>query len=151
MRIALRQINPVIADFEYNTSLMREAIHEARKSGCSLAVFPELSLSSYPPRDLLEKPAFIAENLRKLELLASHTSEISVLCGYVDIDPKGVGKGIFNSAAFLKDGKLFQKGGKRLLPSYDVFDETRYFDSSPESLIFELGGLSFGVTICEDI
>ena len=151
MKIALGQINPIIADFEYNTSLIRDASERAKKKGCSLVVFPELSLSGYPPKDLLEKPAFVDENLRQLHALATEIRGISVVCGYVDRSPKTTGKGLINSAALIKDGRVLVKGGKKLLPSYDVFDETRYFDSAPESLVFDLETMRFGVTICEDI
>jgi len=151
MKIALGQINPIIADFQYNTSLIREASERAKRKGCSLVVFPELSLSGYPPKDLLEKPAFVDENLRQLHALATEIRGISVLCGYVDRSRKTTGKDLINSAALIKDGRVLVKGGKRLLPSYDVFDETRYFDSAPESLVFELETMRFGVTICEDI
>ncbi|MBW2609233.1 MAG: NAD+ synthase [Deltaproteobacteria bacterium] len=150
MKISIAQINPIIADFEYNTSLIREACEEARRAGCSLAIFPELSLLGYPPKDLLEKPSFIDENLGYLNTLSSQINGIHVLCGYVDRNP-GRGKGLVNSVALIKNGKIINKGGKRLLPSYDVFDETRYFEPAADSLMFELEGKRFGVTICEDI
>ena len=151
MQIAICQINPIIGDFEYNTSLIRDASERARKKGCSLAIFPEMSLLGYPPKDLLEKPAFITENLNRLNRLASQIKGINILCGYVDKNPKMSGKSLINSAAFIKDGRIYSKGGKKLLPSYDVFDETRYFEPAQESLIFELEGKRLGVTICEDI
>src|SRR4030043_55284 len=151
MKISLCQINPVIGDFAYNTSLIMKAVEESKKSGCSLAIFPELSLMGYPPKDLLEKPAFISENLKCLETLASSIKDIHVICGYVDRNPGKKGKTLINSAAILRDGKIAAKGGKILLPSYDVFDETRYFEPAKESLMFEIDGKSIGVTICEDI
>ena len=151
MKIALCQINPVIADFEYNSSLIIEASEKARLSGCSLAVFPELALIGYPPKDLLEKPAFIEESLRELESLASRIEGIAILCGYVEKNPHSTGKELLNSAALIQDGRISTKGGKRLLPTYDVFDEARYFEPAQESLRFELDGKRFGVTICEDI
>jgi len=151
MQIAICQINPIIGDFEYNTSLIRDASERARKKGCSLAIFPEMSLLGYPPKDLLEKPAFITENLNRLNRLAPQIKGINILCGYVDKNPKMSGKSLINSAAFIKGGKVSLKGGKKLLPSYDVFDETRYFEPAQESLIFELEGKRLGVTICEDI
>jgi NAD+ synthetase len=151
MKIALCQTNPVIGDFEYNSSLIMDATEEARKSGCSLAVFPELSIMGYPPKDLLERPAFISENLEKIEWLASRIKGLDVVCGYVDRNPLKIGKPLINGAALLRGGHVVKKGGKRLLPTYDVFDETRYFEPSHESLWFELEGKRFGVTICEDI
>ncbi|MBW2117079.1 MAG: NAD+ synthase [Deltaproteobacteria bacterium] len=151
MKIAVCQINPVIADFDYNISLIRDATDHAKSSGCVLAIFPEMSLLGYPPKDLLEKPSFIRENLIQLEKLSFEIEDISVLCGYVDNNPLKTGKGLINSVALITDGRIRGKGGKRLLPSYDVFDETRYFDPSPGSLSFEMGGKKWGVTICEDI
>jgi len=151
MQIAICQINPIIGDFEYNISLIREAGERAGKKGCSLAIFPEMSLLGYPPKDLLEKPAFIEENLDQLNRLASQIKGINILCGYVDKNPKKKGKSLINSAAFIKEGRVYLKGGKQLLPSYDVFDEARYFEPAQESLLFELEGKRLGVTICEDI
>jgi NAD+ synthetase len=151
MKIAICQINPIIADFEYNTSLILDATEEARRSGCSLAVFPELSIMGYPPKDLLERPAFVSENLEKIQWLASRIKGLDIVCGYVDRNPSSTGKPLINGAALLHGGQVVKRGGKRLLPAYDVFDETRYFQPSNESLWFELEGRRFGVTICEDI
>jgi NAD+ synthase (glutamine-hydrolysing) len=151
MKIAVCQINPVIADFDYNISLIKDATGHAKRSGCVLAIFPEMSILGYPPKDLLEKTSFIRENLVRLEKLSSEIEDISVLCGYVDKNPLDTGKGLINSVALITAGRITARGGKKLLPSYDVFDETRYFEPSPESLVFEMGGKKWGVTICEDI
>ncbi len=151
MRIAIAQINPIIGDFEYNTSLIIKASEQARKEGCSLAIFPELTLSGYPPKDLLEKSAFVDENLIQLKHLAAQIKGIHILCGYVDKNPQKTGKPLINAVALIGQGQILKKGGKRLLPTYDVFDETRYFEPADESLLFELEGTRFGVTVCEDI
>jgi NAD+ synthase (glutamine-hydrolysing) len=151
MKITLCQINPIIGDFPYNTTLILDATEQAKRAGCSLAVFPELSLIGYPPKDLLERPAFIKGNLKALESLAARVQGIHILCGYVDRNPLGTGKALFNSVALIHDGKILKKGGKRLLPTYDVFDETRYFEPAPQSLMFELQEHRIGVTVCEDI
>ncbi len=151
MKIAICQIDPVIADFTYNTSLILQAVHQAKGEGCELAVFPEMCLTGYPPKDLLEKPAFIRENLRHLKQLAARTEGISLLLGYVDRNPEPTGKSLVNSVALIRDGKIAGHGGKRLLPTYDVFDETRYFEPARGSLTFLLGEKKYGVTICEDI
>ena len=151
MKLGICQINPIIGDFEYNTSLIIKASEQARKEDCSLAIFPELTLSGYPPKDLLEKPSFVDENLIQLKHLAAQIKGIHVLCGYVDKNPRKTGKPLINTAALIQDGLVVKKGGKRLLPAYDVFDETRYFEPADESLVFELDGKRFGVTICEDI
>jgi len=151
MKISICQINPIIGDFRYNSSLIIEAAEKAEKAGCKLAVFPELSLMGYPPRDLLEKPAFVTDNLRYLNDLSSAVKGIHILCGYVDRNPENIGKPLVNSVALLKDGRILNRGGKILLPTYDVFDETRYFEPAEESLLFEIDGKRIGVTICEDI
>ncbi|RJR33559.1 MAG: NAD(+) synthase, partial [Desulfobacteraceae bacterium] len=151
MKIALCQINPIIGDFDHNASLILEWSERARNLGCSLAVFPELSLIGYPPKDLLERPSFIRENLRRLDLLAKEVTSIAVLCGYVDRNLSSTGKPLLNSVALLREGKIAGRGGKRLLPAYDVFDETRYFEPAPLGLVFEMEGRRIGVTICEDI
>lgn len=137
MKIALCQINPIVGDFEHNASLILQGSEEARVQGCDLAVFPEMSLPGYPPKDLLERPAFIEENLRQLHELASHIKGIQVLCGFVDYSTQAKGKTLTNSVALLDEGQVRKKGGKRLLPTYDVFDEARYFESAPSSMVFE--------------
>ncbi len=151
MKISICQINPVIGDFRHNSSLIIESARKAVNAGSRLAVFPEMALMGYPPRDLLEKPAFISANLRYLQDLSSAVKGIYILCGYVDRNPDGIGKPLINSVALLYEGKILKKGGKMLLPSYDVFDETRYFEPAKEGLMFELDGSKIGVTICEDI
>ena len=151
MKIAICQINPIIGDFDYNTAIMKTAVEQAKGQGCSLAIFPEMSLLGYPPKDLLEKPAFIAENLQRLDHVASQLDGISVVCGYVERNPSEKGKPLLNAVALISGGHVVAKGGKKLLPSYDVFDETRYFEPASDSLLFEMDGRRLGVTICEDI
>jgi NAD+ synthase (glutamine-hydrolysing) len=151
MKVALCQTNPIIGDFDYNTSLIVDACKRARESGCLLAVFPELSLIGYPPKDLLERSRFISENLARLERLARLVEGVYLLCGFVDRNPRKTGKPLVNAVALIGEGMVLKKGGKRLLPTYDVFDETRYFEPAPQSLFFELEGVRFGVTVCEDI
>ena len=151
MKISINQINPVIGDFEYNLALITEAIKVSSDSGCSIAVFPELSLMGYPPKDLLEKPAFVSRNLEYLEKLANEAGNIGIICGFVDKNLTGKGKSLINSAAVIQDSKITFTGGKRLLPSYDVFDETRYFEPADKSLVFKINNIRIGVTICEDI
>ena len=92
MRIAICQIDPIIADLEYNRKLIIDAAQEAKIQGCHLAIFPEMSIIGYPPRDLLEKPAFVKANLESLEKLASQLPDIPVVCGYVERNPKLIGK-----------------------------------------------------------
>ena len=151
MKIAICQINPVIGDFDHNLALITSAAHRAEELGCSLAVFPEMALSGYPPKDLLEKPAFVAENQAQLRRLAARTARISILLGYVDRNQAPRGKPLINAAALLTKGTIAATGGKRLLPSYDVYDETRYFEPAPQSLVFNMDGSRWGVTLCEDM
>ena len=151
MKIALCQINPIIGDFAYNTSLIFEASEKARAKGCVLAVFPELSLMGYPPKDLLERPAFIRENLTQLDNLSRKIRDIHIVCGYVERNPEAIGKPLVNAVALLGEGRIISRGGKRCLPTYDVFDETRYFEPAGQSLVFDLLGKRLGVTVCEDI
>jgi NAD+ synthase (glutamine-hydrolysing) len=151
MKIALCQINPIIGDFAYNTSLILEASERAGAQGCALAVFPELSLMGYPPKDLLERPAFIRENLGQLDKLSKKIKAIHIICGYVDHNPQAVGKPLVNAVALLGEGRILSRGGKRCLPTYDVFDETRYFEPAEKSLVFDLRGRRIGATVCEDI
>jgi NAD+ synthetase len=151
MKVALCQLNPIIADFDYNIRLIEEAIDRAKSANCALAIFPEMCITGYPPRDLLEEPSFVRQNLTRLADVAKKARGISVVCGYVDRNPKSTGKPLINSSAFLRDGKMEATGGKRLLPTYDVFDESRYFEPASRSLVFDLQGLKWGITICEDI
>lgn len=151
MKVALCQINPVIGDFDHNLSLMLDAANRAKAMGCRLALFPEMSLIGYPPRDLLEQPAFVQEGLRALDRLCEKAPDLSLVCGYVDTNPGPSGKPLMNCVGLIRKGRLLARGGKRLLPSYDVFDETRFFEPAPGSLVFEDEGLRWGVTVCEDI
>ena len=151
MKIAICQINPVIGDFKKNLLLINDAVEHAYQAGCNLAVFPEMSLLGYPPKDLLEKPALIDENLRKLNELASINKDINILCGYVERNPLKIGKPLINGVALINNGQILKRGGKRLLPTYDVYDESRYFEPALKSLVFELEDKKLGVTICEDI
>ncbi len=151
MKIAICQTNPIVGDFTHNISQITQAADRAKKAGALLAIFPEMSLPGYPPQDLLEKPSFVRENLFQLDELSSRVHGISILCGYVDWSPSNTGKALSNNAALIADGRIKAKGGKRLLPTYDVYDETRYFEPAPESLLFDLRGRKWGVTLCEDI
>lgn len=151
MKVAICQTNPVIGDFDHNAGLIMAAARQAEALGCALAVFPEMALSGYPPKDLLEKSAFIEENQTQLNRLAARTHGIAILCGYIAKSHADRGKPLINGAALLRQGGIAAWGGKRLLPSYDVFDETRYFEPAPQSLVFEMDGARWGVTLCEDM
>ncbi len=150
MKIALGQINPTIGDFIGNSKKIIDFSRKAHASGAELAMFPELSVCGYPPRDLLEKPAFVARCQQAVKEIAEAVPEITVICGFVS--PAGVetGKSVMNSAAVLRDGKLQFVQSKILLPTYDVFDEVRYFDPATSQKVLPLAGKQLALTICED-
>lgn len=150
MKIAIAQINPVIGDFEFNSRLIKSFAAKAIKQGCDLAVFPELAITGYPPRDLLEKKDFIDTNLSYLSRLADEIRGIGVLCGFVDKNTVNEGNSLYNSAALFENGKILHKINKRLLPTYDVFDESRYFEAGAECTPYNYKNKKIGITICED-
>lgn len=151
MKIALAQINPTVGDIAGNANIIKEYIKKASSLGAELVVFPELSLTGYPPRDLLLKPQFIEDNYTALQDIASHCHDCSALVGFACPHKGPVGKGLHNGAGLLSDGKIVNTYYKQLLPTYDVFDEQRYFEPAQSSPIFEFHGQRIGVTICEDI
>jgi NAD+ synthetase len=151
MKIALVQINPVIGDFAYNRTQIISWAEKARSRGCDLVVFPELSLCGYPPQDLLERPAFIAQHDKALQRLVSEVSGIAIICGHLEKHTDSTGKPLHNSASLIADGKLLFTARKRLLPTYDVFDEARYFEPGRRSQSCRFKGLHLGITVCEDI
>jgi NAD+ synthetase len=150
MKIAIAQINPVIGDFEYNLNRIRHYAGKAVSSSCDLVIFSELAVSGYPPRDLLEKQDFIEKNLASLSMLINEIKGIGVICGFVDKNPDDEGKPLYNSAVLFENGRILQKVNKRLLPTYDVFDESRYFEAGVECKSCNYKGVKIGITICED-
>jgi NAD+ synthase/NAD+ synthase (glutamine-hydrolysing) len=150
VKIALGQINPTVGDFSGNAAKMTEYARQARERGAQMILFPELSLCGYPPRDLVEKPAFLGRAAEMLEELAAATRGIHVVCGFPSVSPAGVGKSALNSAALLADGKLALVQSKRLLPTYDVFDEMRNFAPAEGQCLFPMAGRKLALTICED-
>ncbi|MGB5686172.1 MAG: NAD(+) synthase, partial [Candidatus Electrothrix sp.] len=158
MKIALAQTNPIIGNFVYNRDRVAERIRQAEQAGCDLIIFPELTLCGYPPQDLLERPAFLRAHDEALEELIGSVGEIGVIVGVPEqrqgqeqSNYQGKGKPLYNSALLLHQGRVLHRVRKQLLPTYDVFDESRYFEPGPPSLPFSFHGLRFGLTICEDI
>ena len=150
MKIALIQTNPVIGDFSLNSSAILRWAEKAKNAGCRLAVFPELTLCGYPPQDLLERSDFIDAHEQHLQSLIPQIDGIAIIIG--TIEPRsGSGKQLYNSALLIDGKKVLAKARKQLLPTYDVFDETRYFEPGNESTIATLDGIRFGLTVCEDI
>ena len=151
MKIALVQINTTVGALRDNVAAMKEAAGRARKLGAELAVFHEMAVTGYPPKDLLEKGWFVEDNVGAVEALAGASKDIAMVVGYVDRNPASTGKRLFNSAALLAGGRVVSRHHKSLLPTYDVFDEGRYFEPAGAVTPARVGGRALGVTICEDI
>jgi len=149
MKIALAQINPIVGDFAGNRAKIVESSKVAVTGGADLAVFSELCLCGYPPQDLIERPDFIECNQKELACLAEQIP-LPALVGFVGHAQDSTGKPVANSAAIIARGKILFEQQKMLLPTYDVFDETRYFQPASRQQIFRLGDDALGVTICED-
>src|SRR5438270_6051497 len=127
MKIALGQINPTVGDFSGNAAKIIDFSRRAHAAGAGLVLFPELSVCGYPPRDLVDRPSFVARNRETAERIAAETRGIAVICGLVTPAPADAGRNVMNSAALLQDGKIAFIQSKMLLPTYDVFDEMRNF------------------------
>lgn len=155
MKIAIAQLNPTIGDIFGNSNLILEAAKKAEVEGANLLLTPELSLIGYPPRDLLIDPNFIAAAGAQLQQLAQALPpKLAVIVGTALPNANAVqlgGKPLFNSAVLLQDGAVEKVFHKRLLPTYDVFDEDRYFEPGENSNYFSIGEVKIGVTICEDL
>jgi len=150
VKIALVQTNPVIGAFERNVRQVTTWIDKAKQAGCGLAIFPELTLCGYPPQDLLERAAFLEAHDCALAALIEGLSGITCVVGALE-RREGPGKPLYNAAWVIEQGKVLCRARKQLLPTYDVFDETRYFESGDASTVFSLHGRHYGLTIGEDI
>ncbi len=152
MKIAIAQLDYTVGAFEANLELMTGAVAEGRRQDAELVVFSELATVGYPPGDLLERRDFVERNLRQLERVAALSDDaLGIVVGYVDRNPAGHGKGLFNSAALCVGGRAVARYHKCLLPSYDVFDEARHFEpgGAAKPLLFK--GIRLGVSVCEDV
>jgi len=150
VKIALGQINPTVGDFFGNAAKIIEYALQARTAGAGLILFPELSVCGYPPRDLVERPTFVAKNRETVDRIAAETNGIAVICGLVTPAHAETGKSVMNSAALLRDGRLAFLQSKMLLPTYDVFDEMRNFAPARHQDLFDFCGNRMALTICED-
>src|SRR6266567_4431006 len=150
MKIGFAQINPTVGDLRGNCDLIIGAYERLAAAGAELILTPELAITGYPPQDLVFKSRFVSENLAILEKLHSRVGEAALLVGFVDRN-EGRGKPFHNAAALLERGKPLRKAHKSLLPTYDVFDEDRYFEPASRVEPVDVQGKKIGVTICEDI
>ena len=150
MKIALGQINPTVGDFSGNAAKIIQFAVLARSAGAGLILFPELAVCGYPPRDLVERPSFVARGRATIEKIAAETKGIAVICGTVTPAEADSGKKVMNSAALLRDGGVEFIQSKMLLPTYDVFDEMRNFAPAKSQQLFNFCGKQMALTICED-
>jgi NAD+ synthase (glutamine-hydrolysing) len=151
MKIAICQINTTIGDFANNAKRMIDGITWAKRSGADLAVFPEMTTCGYPPRDLLEKPLFIRRNLECVDEVSKAAEGIGAVIGFAAPNENQIGRGLYNVAALLHDGRVQFIQEKSLLPDYDVFDEARHFEPASEHRVCTYAGRTFALTLCEDI
>ncbi|MEM9109279.1 MAG: NAD+ synthase [Planctomycetota bacterium] len=151
MRIALAQINPTVGDIPGNTSLIQNAIERAKAQDARLVVFPELAIIGYPPKDLLLKPDAIDQCRAAVEKLAKDCVGITAVIGLPVRSEKTTGRELHNAAALCGDGRIASLHLKHLLPTYDVFDERRYFEPGPRIDLSEVDGTKLGISICEDL
>ncbi len=152
LRVAIAQCNPTIGDFAGNRARILNATRQARDHDAELVVFPELAVCGYPPMDLLDQRTFLEENQRSLRCLQRELPEdTAVAIGFVDANREADGKPLQNTVAVLHDGRVIHTQAKTLLPTYDVFDEARYFEPALARQPFTLHGVSVGIAICEDI
>ena len=151
MRIGFAQVNTTVGDIRANRRRIFSAYEEAVSLGADLVLTPELALTGYPPQDLIFKSGFVPETLESLNELQRAVGTVPLLVGYVDLNPSQTGKPFVNACAVLVKGEPIRKAFKTLLPTYDVFDEARYFDPAPDQEPIELLGRKIGITICEDI
>jgi len=151
MKVALAQLNYHIGNFEGNIRKIIDAIKKAEIHGAELIVFSELAVTGYYPHDLLERKEFIEKAEQAVAAIAGHCKNIAALVGGPSINTGSRGKKLFNSAYFLKDGKIADIRHKSLLPTYDIFDEYRHFEPNRQFDVIELNGKKLAVTICEDL
>ncbi|MCA9249676.1 MAG: NAD+ synthase [Phycisphaerales bacterium] len=155
MLIALAQINPTVGDIDGNCKKICASIESARAKGADLVLFPELCVPGYPPRDLLLRKEFVQRNVNCVETIAAACKDIIAVVGFASPNNDAAGKELYNAAAVCQDGRVLATYRKRLLPTYDVFDESRYFApgdaSTPLTVTVSGKPVRLGVTICEDL
>ena len=150
MKICLAQINPTVGAFEQNVKKICRFINTAKKKGADLIVFPEMCIVGYPPKDLLELSGFVDSNLKALEEVRNNVTGISAIVGFVDRNAGQRGKNLYNAAAYINNKEIVSRHYKSLLPTYDVFDEDRYFEPAHSISLAKISGRKSGISICED-
>jgi NAD+ synthetase len=150
MKVALAQINPIVGDLDGNRRKILAGIERAEKAGADLVVFPELAVTGYPPKDLLDRSSFVDANLESLNEVAGRVRDTAAVVGFVDRDRAGRLPSLCNAAALLHRGKVLSIHHKSLLPTYDVFDEVRYFSPALKVSPAAFGKMRLGVSVCED-
>ncbi|MFA5139977.1 MAG: NAD+ synthase [Elusimicrobiota bacterium] len=150
MKLAIGQIDATVGDIRGNIEKIRGTYRRAAERGADVVLFPELCVPGYPPRDLLDRSDFIRANLRAVESLAREAGEAGLVVGYAEPNRERSGKPLRNAAALLHKGKVLARRYKTLLPDYDVFDETRYFEPAASNAPFAFKGKRLGLSICED-
>ncbi len=151
MRIRIQQINVIVGDIEGNSALVLTALREAENDRIDLLILPELVICGYPPMDLLERKAFINAVIHENERIVRATGQTALLFGTFQKNAESRGRPLFNAAILAHEGSIVDEVHKTLLPTYDVFDEFRYFEPNREMRVIEWAGRKWGVTICEDI
>lgn len=151
MRISVAQLNYTIGDFEKNKDLICNAIGKAKEGGSDLIVFSELSVPGYPPLDLLDRYDFIQKCSRTVDEIADHCRGISAIVGSPTLNSNPQGKKLYNSALLLSEGRVTAVANKALLPTYDIFDEYRYFEPERNFSVIPFQGLKLALTVCEDM
>lgn len=151
MKVLMSQLNPTIGDIAGNTKKIIECLSSARDQGIDVVLFPELAICGYPPQDLLLRKGFVAAIKGALDQIIQASSGLFVVVGVIRKNPQPGEKPLLNSAAVIENGRLIGFQDKWLLPTYDVFDERRYFEPGTETQIWEYKGVKYGITICEDI
>lgn len=151
MKIGIAQMNSIVGDLSFNADEIISRYQDLVSSGADLVITPELSVTGYPPRDLIFRSKFIDDNLKVIEKIAEKVGNVPIVVGCIDYNTQNTGNPFENAAVVIKDHEIVGKVTKCLLPSYDVFDETRYFEPSKEVQVQVLSGMKIGITICEDI
>ena len=151
MRIAICQVDQTVGDYAANLERLRAGVERAREAGADLVLAPELAVSGYPPMDLLERPSFLRDHERALAELVASVRGVALVAGAFVAAPHGRRRKLANAALAIRDGRIEFAQHKTLLPTYDVFDESRWFEPAPARAVWEFGGRRIGLAVCEDV